>query len=364
MRAVSLTLCAVTVLAVCIVWVGGCTKTTPGQSEAGPTMPQSNPATAPDTKAPSAATSGDGISVLMVPKIKGIDYFNACEKGAKEAADELGGIDLTFDGPTEDKADAQIQLIEGYIAQNVSVIAVSPNDPDSIAPVLKKARDKGIHVITWDADASPERSGREFFVNQASSEAIGKALVDEMASQKGEDAKVAIVTSSLTAANQNAWIAAMEAHMKAKYPKMKMVCEPKPAEENQQLAFQVTQDLMKAYPDLQGVFAISSVSFPGAADAVKQAQKAGKVAVVGLATPKPMRQWVDDGTVATVVLWNPIDLGYLTVQVAKALCDGTLKAGSTELSAGRLDKVVVDKDQVLLGDAMRFTKENIAQFDF
>lgn len=339
-----------------ILTLAGCTKTGPQETAAPVTPPGETPGAAPP--------AGEKVTVLMVPKLKGIDYFNACEKGAKEAAAALGNVELIFDGPTEDKADAQNQLVDGYLAQNVKVIAISPNDPDSIAPVLKKARDKGIHVITWDADANPTKSGREFFVNQASSEAVGQALVDEMAAQKGAAAKVAIVTSSLTAANQNSWIKAMKAHMASKYPQMRLVCEPKPSEENQQLAFQVTQDLLKTYKDLDGVFAISSVAFPGAADAVQQGKLGGKVAVVGLATPKPMKQWVDAGTVKTVVLWNPVDLGYATIQAARALADGKLANGATSIAAGRLGDLKVVIDQVLLGPPMKFTKDNIAQFDF
>lgn len=346
--------------------LAGCTKTGPQETAPTPRASATPPAPAPTTPQAAARdqTAAGKITVLMVPKLKGIDYFNACEKGAKEAARTLANVDLVFDGPTEDKADAQNQLVDGYIAQNVDVIAISPNDPDSIAPVLKKARAKGIHVITWDADASPEKSGREFFVNQASSEAVGQALVDEMAAQKGPSAKVAIVTSSLTAANQNSWIQAMKARMAGKYPKMKLVCAPKPSEENQQLAFQVTQDLLKTYRDLDGVFAISSVAFPGAADAVQQAKQSGKIAVVGLATPKPMKQWVDGGTVKTVVLWNPVDLGYATIQAARALVDGKLTATTTTLAAGRLGSLEVKADQVLLGPPMKFTKANIARFDF
>lgn len=347
---------------VCVVLVAltGCTRSGPGQAAA-PPPPSAEP---PPSAAPGPAPAAGKITVLMVPKLKGIDYFNACERGAKEAAEALGNVDLIFDGPTEDKADAQNQLIDGYIASSVNVIAISPNDPDSIAGVLKKARDKGIHVISWDADASPEKSGREFFVNQASSQAVGEALVDEMAAQKGKAAKVAIITSSLTAANQNAWIKAMKARMAGKYPQMKLVCQPKPSEENQQTAFQVTQDLLKTYRDLDGVFAISSVSFPGAADAVQQAKLTGKIAVVGLATPKPMKQWVDAGTVKTVILWNPVDLGYATVQAAAALATGKLAAGATTLAAGRLGDLQIAGDQVLLGPPMKFTKDNIAQFDF
>lgn len=311
----------------------------------------------------SATSAGTKLVVAVMPKLKGIDYFNAVERGAKEAAQELGNIDLTYDGPTEGKVDQQIPFIESWTLQKVDVIAVACNDPDAISPALKRARDKGVHVITYDADANAEKSGREFFVNQATFEDIGRTLVDEMASQVGEDAKVAIVSSSPTAPNQNAWIAVMKRYMAEKYPKMHIVTIQYP-EEDQGRAFSMTQDILKTYPDVKGVFGLSSVAFPGAADAVRQAGKSGKVAVVGLSTPKSMREFVKDGTVKTVILWNPVDLGYLTVYVAKAVAEGTLKPGDTELEAGRLGKVKVEGDQVLLGPPMKFTAENIDQYDF
>jgi rhamnose transport system substrate-binding protein len=349
---------------VAVVLVAGCTKTTPGLSETPSGGPVKGAGAKPAPGPGGGKAAGGKITVVVVPKIKGNEYFNACDQGAQEAGKELGTVEVIYDGPTEDKVDDQIRIIDGYIAQKVAAIAVSPNDPDSISPVLKKARDKGIHVLTWDADASPQKSGREFFINQASNEAVGKALVDEMAAQKGAQAKVAIITASLTAANQNAWIAEMKKQMAAKYPGMKMVCDPKPSEENAQIAFQAAQDLMKTYPDLDGIFAISSNAFPGAADAVQQAQKGGKIAVVGLATPKKMKQWVDSGAVKTVILWNPVDLGYLAVQAAKALVDGKLPKGATKLAAGRLGEVQVSGDQVLLGPPMKFTRDNIGKFDF
>jgi len=308
-------------------------------------------------------STGAKLVVAVMPKLKGIDYFNAVERGAKEAAQELGNIDLTYDGPTEGKVDQQIPFIESWTLQKVDVIAVACNDPDAISPALKRAREKGVHVITYDADANPEKSGREFFVNQATFEDIGRALVDEMAAQAGEDAKVAIVSSSPTAPNQNAWIAVMKRYMAEKYPKMQIVTIQYP-EEDQGRAFSMTQDILKTYPDVKGVFGISSVAFPGAADAVRQAGKSGKVAVVGLSTPKSMKGFVKDGTVKTVILWNPVDLGYLTVYVAKAVAEGTLKPGATEFEAGRLGKVKVEGDQVLLGPPMKFTAENIDQYDF
>ncbi len=304
---------------------------------------------------------GKSITLLMVPKIKGIDYFNACERGAKEAAKELSSVKLVYEGPTEASVERQVELIEAWIPRKPNVIAVACNDPSAIAPTLKKAMARGIHVITWDADA--KQDAREFFVNQATYDDIAKTLVDEMAKQVGGDAPVAVVTSSFTAPNQSEWLKRMKAYMAKRYPKMKLLTI-KPSEESLELAFKVTMDILKAYPQVRGVFGISSVAFPGAAEAVRQAGKKGKVAVVGLSTPKSMKDYVHDGTVKTVILWNPVDLGYLAVYTARALCDGTLKRGSKFIVAGRLGKREIRGDEVLLGPPMKFTKANIDKFDF
>jgi ABC-type sugar transport system substrate-binding protein len=307
--------------------------------------------------------SAQRVTIALMPKLIGIDYFNACRKGAEEAAGALGDVELIYDGPTEDKVDEQIRMIDAWIARGVDAIAVAANDPIAIAPALKRARDAGIAIITYDADADPARSGRAFFVNQASADAIAKALVDEMADQTGGVGDYAIVTSSLTARNQNDWMKRMERYRQKAFPQMRVVTV-KPSQEDQQLAFQRTSDILKAYPAVKGVWGISSVAFPGAADAVQKAGRAGKVAVVGLSTPSSMAPFVEKGVVRTVILWNPVDLGYLSIHVARALVKGELKPGAVSITAGRLGSKEIVGDQVMLGPPMRFTKENIAQYDF
>ena len=187
-----------------------------------------------------------------------------------------------------------------------------------------------------------------------------------MVRQVGEDARLAIVTSSLTAPNQNAWIAAMEAYRDANYPNLEFV-DTRPSEEDQQLAFSVTQDLLRVYPDLDGVFALSSVAFPGAAEAVQQLGRTGEVAVVGVSTPKQMAPFMEAGVIDSVVLWNPVDLGYLAIYAAQALANQDLAPGDT-FEAGRLGSYEVRQDDisewVLLGEPFIFTPENIADFDF
>ena len=320
--------------------------------------------TAPSTQ--SASGSGKKITVAMLPKKKGVPYFTTCADGAMACAKELGNVELIYDGPTDGSPEKAASMIEKWTLQGVDVIAVSPNDPDVLASNMKKARDAGVRVITWDADGG--EGTREFFVNQATAKDIGYALVDTLARDigggdaKGASGEVAIITAALTAANQNEWMKHMKERLK-EYPNLKLV-DTKPSNEDQKLAFQTAQDLMKAYPDLKGIWAISSVAFPGAAEAIKQAGKGGKVQVTGLSTPNDMRSFVQDGTVKSVILWNTNDLGYLTVQVARGLVDGKLKPGDTTFKAGKLGDKKVVGDNVLLGDILVFTKDNIDKFNF
>ena len=304
------------------------------------------------------------VTIYLIPKKKGLPYFSSCAEGARAAAGDLGNVELIYDGPTDGSPEKQAAMIETYTLKGADVIAISPNDPDVVAPAMRKAREQGVHVITWDADGLAD--SRDFFVNQATAEAIAHGMVDTMVVDLGGkdvEAEVAIVTAYLTAANQNVWIEHMKQHLTSTYPLLTLV-GIKPSDEDQKMAFSVTQDLMKTYPNIKGFFGISSVSFPGAAEAVKQAGKSGDVMVTGLATPNSMRSYVEDGTVKSVVLWNTAELGYLTVLVGEALASGTLTSGATEFDGKKLGSKQVDGDQVILGDIMVFNKENIGDFDF
>jgi ABC-type sugar transport system substrate-binding protein len=229
--------------------------------------------------------------------------------------------------------------------------------------VLKKALAAGIHVVGYDANSTPD--AREWFVNQAEFNGIAKAMIDSMAAEIGEDGAFAIVTSTFTTPNQARWINEMQAYQEACHPKMKWL-ETVEAQEDNTLSFNQASTLLNKYgADLKGLFGMTSVATPASADAVTQANLCGKVAVVGLATPNAMKPYVESGCVKSVVLWNPVDLGYAAVQVMRAVIDGKLKPGDTEVEAGKLGKLqVVNGSEILLGAPFVFTKDNVKDFDF
>lgn len=306
------------------------------------------------------STEGDKITVGLLPKRKGINYFTSCSEGAAEAAKELGNVDLVYDGPTEGDPTKAADLVSQWALQGFDVIAVSADDGNILGNAMKKAQAGGAKTITWDADVPAD--SRSFFVNQATPQQIGYALLDAVAKDCGEEGEFAIMSSSQTAANQNEWLKHMNERLK-KYPKLKLVVTEYPGED-QDKCLVTARNLLTKFPNLKAISGISTVSFPGAAEAVRQEKKIGTVKVSGLATPNPMKTYVADGTVSSVILWNTRDLGYLTVYVAEAVASGKLKPGATTFKAGRLGERQVVGDQVLLGDMMTFDKSNIEKFDF
>lgn len=312
--------------------------------------------------APSAPESGKKLKIGVMPKLIGIGYFNAAQIGVNEAAAALG-VEVDYNGPSEADVSAQVQMIESWITRKYDAIAVAPNDPDAISDVLKRARQKGIKVITWDTDAQPD--ARDFFVNQTTSEAIAHAFLDILAEGVGPEAKYINITGTLTAANQNTWMKLMEEYRQQKYPGMVNLSEtPKAPGENQAAATQMAADCLKAYPEMNAMFGLTSVALPGAAEALRKEGAASRVFLTGLSTPNDMKTYVHDGTVKKFVLWNVPDLGYLTVYAAVAAIKGELTPESATFNTGRITTSKKNGTEIVMGDPLVFTKENIDNFDY
>ncbi len=306
-----------------------------------------------------ATTNGRKMVIAMMPKAKGDPYFISCKLGAEEAAKELG-VELLWDGPTDLDPAKQNEIIEAWITRGVDAIAVSVENKEGISTVLRKARERGIKVITWDADA--EKDARDFLINQATPEGIGYTLTDEAARILNGKGEFAIITASLSAANQNEWIKYIKERLAQKYPDLKLVAT-QPSDGDRDRAFSETQTLLKVYPNVKLIMAIAAPAVPGAAEAVKQSGRTD-VKVTGLSLPNMCKPYIKDGVADSIVLWNTGDLGYLTVYAANALTKGEMKRGDNKILAGRLGEIEVVNDEVRLGLPFIFNKENIDRFNF
>ena len=309
----------------------------------------------------SGSGGGGDYTVAFVPKLQGIPYFEAMNSGGEAACAEIGCTWL-YQGPVEADPAAQADIVRSYIQQGVDSLIVAPNDPDSMAPLLKQAADAGIKVATADTDAP--NSVREVFVSQASTEGIGQALTDSLLTAMGGKGKYAIVSCGQTAQNLNAWIDVQKAYTAEKYPDAEIV-DIVYAGEDQAAATQMATDLMNAHPDLTGLVGECTSSAPGVAQAIRDAGKIGKVFSVGLGTPQSMEPYLTDGSSSASILWDVENLGYLTAWTGVQLADGKELQATNDVSSD-ITGVTFDPSSkvLLLGPPLTITKDNAGDYDY
>jgi ABC-type sugar transport system substrate-binding protein len=302
------------------------------------------------------------IRIGLISRQKGTAYFNAIYEGAKKASAELDDVDLSYDGPADESPEKEIQLIEQFTGKDVDVLTVAGTNPPSVAPALRKARQRGIKVVTWDYDES--KDSRDFFISQVTDRDFGYALVDAMAQALGGEkpaGQVAVETTFMTAVDQNNWITYMKERLR-RYPGIELL-ETKPTNGDQSTASALTNNLLLGYPDLRGVWALSPDAMLSSAETISRSSRNGQVRVVGLGTPGATSQFVQSGKVSAVVLWDVPELGQLLVYASEALAKGQLKAGVAEFSSP-LGTKRVEGDTIVVGQPIVFTKENIERYKF
>ena len=299
--------------------------------------------------------------IALVVKSLGNGFFDAAAKGAEEAAAEIGGIEIIYTGPTSATAEGQIEIINALIAQQVDAIAISANDPDALVPVLKKAMDRGIAVISWDSGVAAE--GRQMHLNPSDTALIGETIFKLAADYLPDGGQVAILSASSTAANQNSWIDAGKEALPTMFPNIELVATVY-GDDDSVKSTDEAKGLIASYPNLKAIIAPTTVGVVAAAQVVTDMGLIGKINVTGLALPSEFKQFIDSGASQAVALWNPIDLGYSAVYIANALATGaaTAEPGST-ISIGHVGEITLDDaTSAAMAAPFTFDASNIEEF--
>ena len=261
-------------------------------------------------------TSGafaDNKRIAMVVKNLGNSYFDACAKGAKEAAAEAGGYEIIYTAPTKATAEEQIAVIDALIAQKVDGIIVSANDANALVPVAKKAMDRGIKVISFDSAIA--KDGRIMHLNASSTPLIGAKQVQMIGKTLNYKGEVAILSAASTMTNQNSWIAAMkEEWKKPEYKDMPLIATVY-GDDQDDKSYREMQALAKAHPNLKGVISPTSIGIRAGAKAIIDDGLVGKIYITGLGLPSEMKDAVLKGACQSFAIWNPVDYGYASTEI-------------------------------------------------
>ena len=298
--------------------------------------------------------------IALVVKSLGNGFFDAANKGAQEAAAELGDVEVIYTGPTAATAEAQIEVINSLIAKQVDAIAISANDPDALVPALQRAMERGIKVVSWDSGVAPE--GRQVHLNPSETNLIGETIIKLAADYLPEGGDVAILSAASTATNQNAWIEAAKAALPEKFPNINLVATVY-GDDDSVKSTDEAKGLIASYPNLKAIIAPTTVGVVAAAQVVTDQGLIGKINVTGLALPSEFKQFIDNGASQAVALWNPIDLGYSAVYLANDLVKGDEAKPGATLSIGRVGEVTLDDtNSAAMAAPFQFDKSNIEEF--
>jgi rhamnose transport system substrate-binding protein len=338
--------------------IAGCGGTTKGSDAA-----SGDGAAGSERSADPNAQLKEGLEIAFLPKEIDNPYMTVMDKGGTDAVAELKGEGKAV-GPSDAQASSQVSYINTLIQQQQDAIVIAANDPNAVAPALKDAMSKDIAVVTLDSDAA--KDARDVFVNQASSEEIGRSQVKLIADQIGGAGKIAILSATPNATNQNTWIEFMRDELKKpEYSKIQLLPVVY-GDDDDQKSFQEAQALLRSNPDLKGIISPTTVGIAAAARYLSSSPYKGKVKLTGLGTPNQMREFVQDGTVTEFALWDPAELGYLAAYAAAALASGQISGAEGEkFAAGKLGEREIGKDgEVILGPPTTFDKDNIDDYDF
>ncbi|WP_208103510.1 rhamnose ABC transporter substrate-binding protein [Rubellimicrobium sp. CFH 75288] len=318
-----------------------------------------------------AATAGPGqaVDMVLLPKFLGILPFDQAHRGAQEAHAELGNPgELLYTGPTpENSVAGQIEILTTAASQGRDVVLLSNNAGDQIVPAAQAAQEAGTRVVTWDSPI-PSGEGESLFVAQVDFAEIGVVMADMAHSIMDGEGQFAILSATPDAANQNAWIAAMQAALAAdeKYAGLELV-DTVYGDDQSEVSYNRALALVDAHPDLELIMAPTSVGIVAAAKAMQDEGLCDRVKVSGLGVPAEMVSYTLNGCAPQFALWSFVDLGYLAYYVGYLLATGAIEAAEGQtFEAGRMGTYTIERDptrdnglRVLMGPFTVYTAENV-----
>jgi len=315
----------------------------------------------PDPEAGGGGSEVAGPTIVTVPKLTGVSWFERMEDGVNRFA-ETERADAYMQGSAQADAKAQVRVIEDLVASDVDALGVVPFQPDAVEQVLGQAMHSDITVITHEA---PEIQHADWDIEAFQNDDYGRNLMDELARGMDEQGQYAVMVGSLSSATHMVWVRSAIRYQKERYPDMQHVGDIIETQDDAQVAYESMKKLLSAHPNVKGLQGSASTDVLGAGRAVHEAGLQDEVSVVGTSVPSAAEAGLRNGSIDVITLWDPADAGFAMNALAEVVMDGKEVKNGLNLGVDGYESVTVD-GKVVYGDKAWFTvtEENVDEFDF
>jgi ribose transport system substrate-binding protein len=280
------------------------------------------------------------VTIAVVPKGRAHLFWQSVHAGAVMASREAG-VEIAWNGPTsESDYAAQIQIVDSMIARHVDAIVLAPIDKKAMVSVVERAGRRKIPVVIFDSGLDTDQFVAQVATDNYSAGRLAAERMGEVLKGKG---KIVIVAVMPGAASTMAREQGFEEAIKEKYPGIQIL-DKRYGMADFAKSLTVAENMLTAYPDLDGMFASNESSTVGATQAVK-ARKA-TLKLVGFDWGPTLLDDLKSGMIDSLVVQNPFRMGADSVRAAVAALRGEKVAKIQNLAPRLIRKEDLDKPDV------------------
>ena len=247
------------------------------------------------------------------------DFWTYARKGTEKADAEFDDVTVEFKIPSNGGADEQRRIIDDLMAKGIDGIAISPNDPENQTQLINDISKK-VLVVTQDSDAP--KSDRAFYVgtdNVAAGRQAG-GLIKEALPQGG---KIMVFVGKLDARNAQERLQGIKETLQGSNIE---IIDVRTDDTDRVRAKSNVADTLVRYPDIAALVGLWSYNGPAIVNAVREANKVGKVKIIAFDEEDETLAGIKDGSIYATVVQQPFEFGYQAIKLMRQYLQGDKSA--------------------------------------
>ncbi len=275
----------------------------------------------------SGRPSGNGASdeekkyrIAVIPKGTSHDFWKSVHYGAAQAADELGNVEIIWQGTQgEEDKEGQIRIVDTFIGNKVDGICLAPIDRDAFVPVVRRAKQRGIPTVVYDSGLSDHSDVVSYVAtnNKQGGLMAGEYLAKVMGGRGGVILLRYQAGSESTEQREAGFLEAVSTN-----EAISMLSESQRVDSDSTTAMKISESLLRGNKDVKGIFTVCEPNNKGMLQALENERMAGQVRFVAFDSDPRIVKGLQEGKIDGVILQNPVRMGYLAVKTLVEYLEG------------------------------------------